>query len=208
MGRPSGWHLRPAGRQRNGADARLRDRDVVDQPTQRTDVATVRGICRCRRLRLGYLSDPYPGSVAQRRGRADHRCDVGQGISEGFHCGPESGGDGDRHQLVGVHQHRPGSRWRGLGKRGRDRLNSIQTAFWAFAQKPIEGWGIARFQVVNTYHHQQWSADIPWIGGYGIVSHENELGILAELGVIGLRCVDLCSGADRIPAVGRLPDAP
>ena len=67
-----------------------------------------------------------------------------------------------------------------------DRLNTIQTALWAAAQKPLAGWGIGRFQAVNTYHHQQWSLDIPWIRGYGIASHENELGILAELGVIGL----------------------
>ena len=67
-----------------------------------------------------------------------------------------------------------------------DRLNSAQTALWAAAQNPIAGWGIGRFQVVNTYHHQQWSPDTPFISGYGITSHENELGILAELGLIGL----------------------
>jgi O-antigen ligase len=67
-----------------------------------------------------------------------------------------------------------------------NRLNNLQTAFWAFARKPFEGWGIARFQAVNTYHHQQWSADTPWIRGLGDVSHENEFGILAELGLIGL----------------------
>jgi len=67
-----------------------------------------------------------------------------------------------------------------------DRLNMIKTALWAFAQKPIEGWGIGRFKAVNTYHHQQWAPEIPWRSGYGISSHENELGILAELGLIGL----------------------
>jgi O-antigen ligase len=67
-----------------------------------------------------------------------------------------------------------------------DRLNTNQTALWAFARKPFAGWGIGRFQAVNTYHHQQWAPDIPWIRGYGIVSHGNELGILAEVGVIGL----------------------
>ena len=67
-----------------------------------------------------------------------------------------------------------------------DRLNADQTALWAFDRKPFAGWGIGRFQVVNTYHHQQWAPDIPWIRGYGIVSHGNELGILAEVGVIGL----------------------
>lgn len=67
-----------------------------------------------------------------------------------------------------------------------DRLNTTQTALWAFTRKPVAGWGIGRFQAVNTYHHQQWAPDVPWIRGYGIVSHGNELGILAELGVIGL----------------------
>ena len=76
----------------------------------------------------------------------------------------------------------------GVGSPGEveGRLNMIQTALWAFAQKPIAGWGIGRFQAVNTYHHQQWAPDMPWIRGYGISSHKNELGILAELGLIGL----------------------
>ena len=67
-----------------------------------------------------------------------------------------------------------------------DRLNTIATALWAAEQKPFEGWGIGRFRVVNTYHHQQWAQDVPWARGYDMVSHQNELGILAELGVIGL----------------------
>ena len=67
-----------------------------------------------------------------------------------------------------------------------DRLNASQTALWAFERKPFAGWGIGRFRAVNTYHHQQWAPDIPWIRGYGIVSHGNELGILAEVGLIGL----------------------
>ncbi|HWS93034.1 MAG TPA: O-antigen ligase family protein [Mycobacterium sp.] len=67
-----------------------------------------------------------------------------------------------------------------------DRLNANQTALWAFERKPFAGWGIGRFEAVNTYHHQQWAPDIPWIRGYAIVAHENELGILADLGVIGL----------------------
>lgn len=67
-----------------------------------------------------------------------------------------------------------------------DRLNVIQTAIWAFHEKPLAGWGIGRFVMVNTYHHQQWSPEIPWQRGYSAASHENELGILAELGVIGL----------------------
>ncbi|KUM06308.1 MULTISPECIES: O-antigen ligase family protein [Mycobacteriaceae] len=66
------------------------------------------------------------------------------------------------------------------------RLNDMQTALWAFAQRPIEGWGIGRFQSVNTIHHQQWASDVPWASGFGEVSHQNELAILAELGIIGL----------------------
>lgn len=67
-----------------------------------------------------------------------------------------------------------------------DRLNMIRTALWAFSQKPIDGWGIGRFRAVNTFHHQQWAPEIPWRNGYGMPSHMNELGILAELGLIGL----------------------
>lgn len=66
------------------------------------------------------------------------------------------------------------------------RLNDMQTALWAFTQKPIDGWGIGRFQSINTIHHQQWSVDIPWSSGFGEVSHQNELAILAELGALGL----------------------
>jgi O-antigen ligase len=67
-----------------------------------------------------------------------------------------------------------------------DRLNVNETALWAFERKPFAGWGIGRFPQVNSYHHQQWAPDIPWIRGYGIAAHESELGILAEVGVIGL----------------------
>ncbi|WP_099042246.1 O-antigen ligase family protein [Mycobacterium neglectum] len=66
-----------------------------------------------------------------------------------------------------------------------DRLNIIQTALWAVEQNPLTGWGIQRFQAINTYHHQQWSKEIPWGNGFGIVSHTNEMGVLAELGLIG-----------------------
>ena len=76
----------------------------------------------------------------------------------------------------------------GVGQVGevQDRLNADQTAFWAFDRKPFAGWGIGRFHEVNTYHHQQWAPDVPWIRGYGIIPHSHELGILAEVGVIGL----------------------
>lgn len=67
-----------------------------------------------------------------------------------------------------------------------DRLNMIATAWWAIKEKPIFGWGITRFDQVNTYHHLQWSPSVDWIRGYGIVSHFNDIGIAAELGIVGL----------------------
>jgi O-antigen ligase len=76
----------------------------------------------------------------------------------------------------------------GIGSKGEvyDRLNTMRTALWAIEENPLAGWGIGRFQAVNTYHHEQWAPDVPWERGYGIVSHSNELGIAAELGLIGL----------------------
>jgi O-antigen ligase len=76
----------------------------------------------------------------------------------------------------------------GVGSQGEveSRLNDIQTALWAFTRKPLEGWGVGRFQSVNSYHHQQWAPDTTWSLGLGEVSHQNELAILAELGLIGL----------------------
>ena len=66
-----------------------------------------------------------------------------------------------------------------------DRLNSIATAQWAIARKPIFGWGIGRFSQLNTVHHQQWG-HTDWRRGYGITSHETQHGIAAELGFVGL----------------------
>jgi O-antigen ligase len=67
-----------------------------------------------------------------------------------------------------------------------DRLNMIRTSFWAIGEEPVVGWGIARFQQVNTHHHMQFAPDINWQRGYGYSSHENELGIAVELGLVGL----------------------
>jgi O-antigen ligase len=67
-----------------------------------------------------------------------------------------------------------------------DRLNTVATSIWAFQQAPWTGWGIGRFPAVNTYHHQQWSPAIPWDRGLGIPSHLDSLGILVELGIVGL----------------------
>ncbi|GAB0104500.1 hypothetical protein JMUB6875_34740 [Nocardia sp. JMUB6875] len=67
-----------------------------------------------------------------------------------------------------------------------DRLNADMTAVWAWTQKPFSGWGLGRFVMVNTYRHQQYSPTTPWERGLGIPAHETELGILAELGIVGL----------------------
>jgi O-antigen ligase len=67
-----------------------------------------------------------------------------------------------------------------------DRLNGIATSIWAFKREPWFGWGISRFQAVNFYDHQQWNNSVPFIRGLGIASHETELGILVELGIVGL----------------------
>jgi O-antigen ligase len=67
-----------------------------------------------------------------------------------------------------------------------DRLNAIATSIWAFKREPWFGWGISRFVAVNTFDHQQWSNAVPWARGLGIASHETELGILVELGILGL----------------------
>lgn len=67
-----------------------------------------------------------------------------------------------------------------------DRLNIIITGWWAVQEQPVVGWGITRFAQVNTYHHMRWSSEVDWIRGYGAVSHLHELGIAAELGLVGL----------------------
>jgi O-antigen ligase len=67
-----------------------------------------------------------------------------------------------------------------------DRLNAMSTALWGIEQNPLLGWGIGRFAALNTYYHQVWAPDVDFRRGYAIASHENELGIAAELGVVGL----------------------
>jgi O-antigen ligase len=67
-----------------------------------------------------------------------------------------------------------------------DRFNAMATSLWAIEREPLVGWGIARFAQVNTYHHQKWEQGMSFLRGYGIASHENELGIATELGLIGL----------------------
>ncbi|MBE7161131.1 MAG: O-antigen ligase family protein [Williamsia herbipolensis] len=67
-----------------------------------------------------------------------------------------------------------------------DRLNTAATTFWAFDEKPLFGWGLGRFISVNTLHHQQWTTSTPFDRGLGIAPHFNELGILSDLGLVGL----------------------
>ncbi|MCE0763115.1 O-antigen ligase family protein [Pseudonocardia kujensis] len=89
-----------------------------------------------------------------------------------------------------------------------DRLNSIATAVWAIDEKPLLGWGIARFAQVNAVYHQTWGPDVKFERGYGIASHENELGIAAELGLFGLALwlgVALPLTAALLRALRRLP---
>jgi O-antigen ligase len=93
----------------------------------------------------------------------------------------------------------------GVGSKGevQDRLNAIATSIWAFKREPWFGWGISRFQAVSFYDHQQWSNDTPWIRGLGTPSHETELGILVELGILGL-LLWLCV---LVPIIGLLLQA-
>lgn len=89
-----------------------------------------------------------------------------------------------------------------------DRQNMIATALWAVQKRPVAGWGIGRFTYVNTYNHQQWSPEVAWKRGYGISSHFNELGIAAELGLVGLvlwLAVLFLIGGRLIQAVSKLP---
>ncbi|RZT87883.1 O-antigen ligase [Pseudonocardia sediminis] len=69
-----------------------------------------------------------------------------------------------------------------------ERLNGIATSVNAIEARPLLGWGVGRFPAVNTLHHEQFSQDVRWSMGFGIVSHQNELGIATELGLTGLAC--------------------
>jgi O-antigen ligase len=67
-----------------------------------------------------------------------------------------------------------------------DRLNIMATSLRAVGEHPFVGIGIGRFQIYNTYEHVTWSQEFDWNRGLGIISHENELGIAAELGIPGV----------------------
>ena len=66
-----------------------------------------------------------------------------------------------------------------------DRLNAAATGIWAIEQKPIIGWGLGRFPSINTVYHKAWG-NTPWKRGYGIYPHDTQIGIGAELGLVGL----------------------
>jgi O-antigen ligase len=67
-----------------------------------------------------------------------------------------------------------------------DRLNIIATGLKALGEHPFVGIGIARFRLYNTYEHVAWDQTVDWNRGFGIISHQNELGIAAELGIPGV----------------------
>jgi O-antigen ligase len=67
-----------------------------------------------------------------------------------------------------------------------DRLNIMATSLKAIGEHPFLGVGIGRFRVYNTHEHTTWSPEMDWNRGFGIISHQNELGIAAELGIPGV----------------------
>ncbi|WP_433783512.1 O-antigen ligase family protein [Actinomycetospora sp. CA-101289] len=67
-----------------------------------------------------------------------------------------------------------------------DRLNIMATCLRAVAEHPFVGIGLGRFEAYNTSEHVVWSQEMDWNRGWGIISHQNELGIAAELGIPGV----------------------
>jgi O-antigen ligase len=80
-----------------------------------------------------------------------------------------------------------------------DRLNIEATGLWAVGQKPLLGWGLGRYGLVNTYDHRAWG-DTPWLRGYGDIAHDTAMGIAVELGLIGLAA--WCAVLGAVVAVG------
>jgi O-antigen ligase len=66
-----------------------------------------------------------------------------------------------------------------------DRKNGVATSLAVIPEHLFFGHGIGRFAQVNTYEHKQWGLT-DWRRGYGIASHETELGIATEFGLVGL----------------------
>jgi O-antigen ligase len=52
-------------------------------------------------------------------------------------------------------------------------------------QKPVFGWGLERYGILNTWDHRT-CCGIDWIRGYGDIGHDTELAIAVELGLVGL----------------------
>ena len=67
-----------------------------------------------------------------------------------------------------------------------DRLNLAATAVHAIKDQPLVGIGLDRFAMYDTYQHAAWSDGVDWSRGQGLIAHENELGIAAEVGLPGL----------------------
>ena len=65
------------------------------------------------------------------------------------------------------------------------RLNGIATSVAAIRDEPWFGFGLGRFQQVSVHRHEAWGSTT-WYHGYGEISHETELGIAVELGLVGL----------------------
>ena len=66
-----------------------------------------------------------------------------------------------------------------------DRLNIAATGVWAVGRKPLLGWGLGRYALVNTYHHRS-CCGAPWQRGYANIAHDTSMGIAVELGLVGL----------------------
>lgn len=98
----------------------------------------------------------------------------------------------------------------GVGSSGEifDRLNMIATGAWALTQEPLTGWGIGRFPAVNTYHHKQWSPEVPWSFGYGLAAHTDLVGIGTELGLIGMLLWALVYGLAALRLVRTVQELP
>ena len=181
-----GWCVQSAGGQRPGAHRGFPSGDADSVACRRVSLAQGLRGGGSRRQRLRRVPDAYSGGMARVRASRPRRSRCRTGFSQRLRPHARGDGAGGREQLVNLHELGPQRRWRRVAGEVHDRLNTIATSIWAFEQKPLTGWGIGRFAAVNTYHHQQYSPEIPWQRGFGISSHLDALGILVELGIIGL----------------------
>jgi O-Antigen ligase len=73
----------------------------------------------------------------------------------------------------------------GSAREIQDRQNIAATGFWAVGEKPVFGWGLGRYGILNTWDHRSWPG-VDWNRGYGDIGHDTELSIAVELGLFGL----------------------